>query len=213
MKLKSTITAAVLIAVSFSASAVNKTLPIHKKVVKHIIKAQTFKVDNQNSKIGWLAKKATGEHNGNIKISDGAFKVQNNVLKTASFSIDVSTITDIDLTDPAQNDKLVSTLKSETFFDSGKFPKADFVATSIVKGNNQQYTITGKLTIKGITNDVTFPATVAVNGDKLTANAKLTIDRTKYDIKFRSKNFFENLGDKVIYDDFDLDISLVANAQ
>ncbi|SDT34524.1 Polyisoprenoid-binding protein YceI [Mucilaginibacter mallensis] len=213
MKLNSTLIAAVLIAASFSVSATNKTLPAAKKAVKHIAKEQTFKVDNQTSKIGWLAKKATGEHNGNIKISDGTFNVQNNVLKTANFSIDISTITDIDLTDPAQNDKLVSTLKSDTFFDSGKFPKADFVTTSIVKGSNQQYTITGKLTIKGITNEVSFPATVAVTNNKLTANAKLTIDRTKYDIKFRSKNFFENLGDKVIYDDFDLDISLVANAQ
>lgn len=60
---------------------------------------------------------------------------------------------------------------------------------------------------------VSFPATVVVNNGKLTAKALVKIDRTKYDIRFRSKSFFENLGDKVIYDDFDLDIALVASAQ
>lgn len=180
---------------------------------KRNIKAASFKVDNESSKLTWAAKKATGDHNGEVKISNGNFAVENNNLKGGSFDIDLNTITDADLTDQASNDKLVSTLKSETFFNTGKFPKASFVINSATKTSGNQYDVKGKLTIKGITNDVSFPATIAVNGKKLTANAKITIDRTKYDIKFRSKNFFENLGDKVIYDDFDLNVNLTANAQ
>jgi polyisoprenoid-binding protein YceI len=180
--------------------------------VKHY-KAQNFKVDNQTSKLTWAAKKATGDHNGEVKISNGLFTAENNVLKSGTFDIDLNTITDADLTDQASNDKLISTLKSETFFSTDKFPKANFVITSATKTSGQQYTIKGRLTIKGITNDVSFPATVAVDGKKLNATAKITVDRTKYDIKFRSKNFFENLGDKVIYDDFDLNVNLTANAQ
>ena len=180
---------------------------------KKNFKTASFKVDNENSKLTWAAKKATGDHNGEVKISNGNFSVENNNLKGGSFEIDLNTITDADLTDQASNDKLVSTLKSETFFNTGKFPKASFVISSATKTSGNQYDVKGKLTIKGITNDVSFPATIAVNGKKLTANAKITVDRTKYDIKFRSKNFFENLGDKVIYDDFDLNVNLAANAE
>ncbi|MEO3408529.1 YceI family protein [Mucilaginibacter sp. CAU 1740] len=190
-----------------------KAVNIRTVEEKRNFKAVAFKVDNDGSKLTWAAKKATGDHNGEVKISNGNFSVENNALKGGSFDIDLNTITDADVTDQAQNEKLVSTLKSETFFNTGKFPKATFVIGSATKTSGNQYDVKGKLTIKGITNDVSFPATVAVNGKKLTANAKITIDRTKYDIKFRSKNFFENLGDKVIYDDFDLNVNLSANAQ
>ncbi|WP_121812151.1 YceI family protein [Mucilaginibacter kameinonensis] len=180
---------------------------------KRKIKIASFKVDNESSKLTWSAKKATGDHNGEVKISNGNFSIENNTLKGGSFDIDLNTITDADLTDQAQNEKLVSTLKSETFFNTEKFPKANLVINSATKTSGNQYDVKGKLTIKGITNDVSFPATVTVNGKKLSASAKITVDRTKYDIKFRSKNFFENLGDKVIYDDFDLNVNLTANAQ
>ncbi|NRF38873.1 YceI family protein [Pedobacter foliorum] len=182
-------------------------------VKTHVVKALVYKVDNEGSKLTWLAKKATGEHNGSVKVSNGSFTVDNNTLKTGSFDIDTRTITVTDLTDESANTKLVGHLKSDDFFSAEKFPKANFVISSATKITGNQYNVKGKLTIKGITNEVSFPAVIAVNGKKLTANAKITIDRTKYDIKFRSKNFFENLGDKVIYDDFDIDVALVANAQ
>jgi len=179
----------------------------------HVVKALVYKVDNDGSKLTWLAKKATGEHNGSVKVSNGSFTVDNNTLKTGSFDIDTRTITVADLTDESANTKLVGHLKSDDFFSAEKFPKANFVISSAAKTTGNQYNVKGKLTIKGITNEVSFPAVIDVNGKKLTANAKITIDRTKYDIKFRSKNFFENLGDKVIYDDFDIDVALVANTQ
>ena len=214
MKLSTTTLALFLSStIAISASGLISSPPKKSNSVRTTLKAQSFKVDNQASKIGWLAKKATGEHNGNISINSGALQLQNNVLTAIALDIDTRTITDIDLTEKADNDKLVATLKSETFFNSDKFPKASLVTTSIVHNAGQQYTINGKLTIKGITNDISFPATVGVNGKKLNATAKISIDRTKYDIKFRSKSFFENLGDKVIYDNFDLDVALTANAQ
>jgi polyisoprenoid-binding protein YceI len=201
------------LATAFTPYKTTADLPIKKVAAHRHHKAQSFKVDNQGSKLTWQAKKATGEHNGEVKISNGQFISDNNTLKSGSFDIDLNTITDADLTDQASNDKLVSTLKSETFFSTDKFPKASFVIVSATKTTGNQYDIKGKLTIKGITNDVSFPATLAISGKKLNATAKITVDRTKYDIKFRSKNFFENLGDKVIYDDFDLNVNLVANAQ
>jgi polyisoprenoid-binding protein YceI len=82
--------------------------------------------------------------------------------------------------------------------------------TDAKSSNGKDYTITGNLTIKGVTNPVTFPATVSVEGGKIVANADITFDRTKYDIKFRSGNYFEDLADKMIYDDVTLKVKLVA---
>jgi polyisoprenoid-binding protein YceI len=183
------------------------------RVVSRPIKLQSFQVDIHTSKIKWLAKKVTGEHNGAVAISDGRFHVQNNLVTDASLHIDIGSITDADLTDRASNNKLVTTLKGETFFDSAKYPDASFASTSVVHVSGPQYTVKGNLTIKGITNKLSFPATIIVNQNKLTATAKIAVDRTKFDIKIRSKSFFQNLGDKVIYDNFTLDVTLFANAQ
>jgi hypothetical protein len=70
---------------------------------------------------------------------------------------------------------------------------------------------TSKLTIKGNTKDIEFPATVKQEGKKLTASAKIKVNRTHYDIRYGSKSFFDNLGDKAIGDEFELDLKLVAN--
>lgn len=174
-------------------------------------KAISFKVDPGQSKLTWLAKKVTGEHAGTIQVRSGSLDVDNNVLKGGSFELDTKTITVTDIEDKENNAKLLGHLKSDDFFAVEKFGTAKFVITSAQSKGSGLYQIKGNLTIKGITNEVTFPANVTVDNNKLVAKAKIKVDRTKYDIKFRSKSFFENLGDKTIYDDFDLDIQLVAN--
>jgi len=176
-------------------------------------KPTIFQVDKANSKLTWTAKKVTGQHTGHINISNGALNLDNNTLTGGSFELDTRSISVTDIAEAETNAKLVGHLKSDDFFAVEKFPAASFTITSATPKGSGKYDIAGKLTIKGITNDVSFPATVALTNGKLTAKALVKIDRTKYDIKFRSKSFFENLGDKVIYDDFDLDIALVASAQ
>lgn len=176
-------------------------------------KPAAYKVDAAKSKLTWKGKKVTGEHTGNINLSNGVLNLEGSQLKGGSFEIDTRTITNTDITDKDNNAKLIGHLKSDDFFATDKYPKATLVITSVNPNGASQYNVKGNLTIKGITNEVSFPATIAVNNNQLTANAKITIDRTKYNIKFRSKSFFENLGDKVIYDDFDLDVTLVATAQ
>lgn len=177
-----------------------------------INKVTAFQVDSKNSKLLWTAHKVTGEHAGTINISSGTLNVENNALQSGSFKLDTRSIAVTDIKDADSNAKLVGHLKSDDFFAVEKYPSADFLITGIKPHGNNQYDLTGKLTIKGITNDINFPATITVDKDKLTATAKVKIDRTKYDIKYRSKNYFENLGDKAIYDDFELDITLLANA-
>jgi polyisoprenoid-binding protein YceI len=164
----------------------------------------TVNVNKTASSIGWLAKKVTGQHNGTIGISAGTLNVDGNKLVGGNFTIDMKTIKDLDLTDPASNQKFVGHITSGDFFEIEKFPTATFAITNVSKKS-----ITGNLTIKGITKSITFPAKISVKGGKVTAKADITIDRTDFNIRYGSKKFFESIGDKAIYDDFALTISLV----
>ncbi len=172
-----------------------------------------FKVDEKASTIGWIGKKVTGQHTGNVQIASGELSADKKSIKEGSFEIDMTTMTVTDVTDPNGNSRLLGHLKSDDFFGVEKFPKAKFVITSVTPKTGDEYTVKGNLTIKGITQSIEFPATIKNDGKKLTAVAKIVVDRTKYDIKYRSTNFFENLGDKAISNDFELDVNLVANAQ
>jgi len=179
----------------------------------HAGKTVTYKVDAQESKVTWQAKKVTGEHTGNVKVSSGSLLIDGKSLKGGSFEVDTRSITVTDIADAESNGKLLGHLRSDDFFSVEKYPAANFVITSVKETGAGNYDVKGKLTIKGITNEVNFPASVKQEKDKVLATARITIDRTKYGIKYRSRNFFENLGDKAIYDDFDLNVSLAADKQ
>jgi len=170
-----------------------------------------YKVDAAQSSVKWIGKKVTGEHSGNVTISSGSLTTASNAITAGTVDIDLSTITSTDITDPASNAKLIGHLKSADFFNVASFPKATLVITSSKLKSAGNYDVTGNLTIKGITHPITFPATIQVTADKINATAAITIDRTKYDIKYRSASFFSDLGDKAIDNDFVLNVKLVAN--
>ncbi len=175
--------------------------------------AVKFKVDTKASTLVWTGKKFTGQHSGNILLSSGEIATEGKTVKQGNFDIDVTSLTVTDIKDPASNAKLVGHLKNDDFFGAEQFPKASFVISSVTPKAGDEYTVKGKLTLKGITNDIEFPATIKNDGKKLTAVAKIVVDRSKYNIKFKSPSFFENLGDGVIYDEFELDLNLVAHNQ
>jgi len=171
----------------------------------------TFMVDTEQSEIKWNGKKVTGEHFGNINLASGSLIWNNDQISGGEFVIDMSSITCSDLTDAGTNAKLVNHLKSDDFFGVEKFPNAKFVITSINKDQDDTYNVTGDLTIKENTNEISFPAQINMQDKKLNATANITIDRSKYDVRYGSGSFFDNLGDKMIYDDFNLDLNLVAS--
>ena len=176
------------------------------------IEKNSYTVDTKASALGWLAKKVTGQHDGSIQIKNGALDITNNQLVGGNFIIDMTTIKVLDIKDPDTNKKLLGHLNSKDFFAVDNYKEAKFVITSAKsklsdKGN---YSITGNLTIKGKTHPVTFPAKVDINGSNVTASAVITFDRSKYDVRYGSGSFFENLGDKTIYDEVDMNVKLVA---
>lgn len=172
----------------------------------------TYKVVTTATSMEWSAKKVTGKHNGLVKVISGDLTLDGVNVKGGSFEIDLTSITVEDIKDPGSNGKLLNHLKSDDFFSVEKFPTAKFVISSVTPKSGSTYSVKGKLTIKGITQDIEFPADIAFQGKDMTATAKIKIDRTKFNIRYRSANFFENLGDKAIYDDFELDLKLVAKA-
>jgi len=167
------------------------------------------KVDTDSSKIAWVGKKVTGQHNGTVNIKKGALEMEKGELIGGSFVIDMSSIDVLDL-EGEYKDKLMGHLRSDDFFSVEKHPTAKFVITSINKSEATDAThfIAGDLTIKGITNKITFPANVTVKDGKANAKASFELDRTKWQVKYGSGSFFDGLGDKMIYDDFELTVNL-----
>ena len=168
---------------------------------------QKFEIVSTQSNIDWVGKKVTGAHNGTIAVKEGEFILNNGKLAGGKFAIDTTSIKILDVTDPATNAQFAGHLASDDFFSIEKYPEAILKITS-VSGNH----VEGDLTIKGITHPVAFDAAINVNGDVLIATGKVVIDRTKYGMKFRSGNFFKDLGDTLIYNDFELNVNVTAKA-
>jgi len=178
------------------------------------VKEDTFNINAEESTAKWHAKKVTGEHFGDVKFASGNVIVAGNKLSGGSFDMDMSTINTTDLTGEWKS-KLDKHLNSDDFFSTAKFKTATLKIKSStlienVKAGDNNYMITADLTIKGITNEITFPAMIVVGKKEIIANADLNIDRTKYDIRYGSGKFFASIGDKAISDEFNIKVRVVA---
>ena len=170
---------------------------------------KSVKVDVAASQIVWKAYKVTGEHTGAISVKDGSFDYKDGVLIGGELTIDMKSITCTDLTgDYAQ--KLVGHLHSPDFFATETHPTAKIVLTNVVANGVNRYKVTADLTIKDTTKPVKFIATITEEMGKNVATTDIQIDRSEYDVRYGSGSFFDNLGDKTIYDEFDLSVRLVS---
>lgn len=174
--------------------------------------AADYKLDKSNSKVKWNGKKVTGEHYGTIDLKSGNLEVADNKIKSGTFQMDMTTIVNEDISNESMNDRLVGHLKSDDFFSVDKHPVSTLVLKEVKHKSGNMHSFTGDLTIKGITHPVSFDAEVNVTGSKLNAKGKIEVDRTLYDIKFRSGKFFSDLGDNLIYDTFTLEFNVVATS-
>ena len=164
------------------------------------IKKKTL--NTKESKIEWEGEKLTGSHEGTIMFKEGYLTMDGDKITGGEFIVDMTSIAATDLEGEGKQ-KLEGHLKSVDFFGVANHPTAKLVIKNATK-KGDAYGIIADLTIKGKTNPVTFD--LEMNGD--TATADLTIDRTKYDVKYGSGSIFDGLGDKVIYDEFKLDVKL-----
>lgn len=176
----------------FSATA-NSPIDGEKKEVKV-----------SESKITWKGYKVTGSHEGKIALKSGHLEMDGNKLTGGEFVVDMTSITNLDMAAGEGKEKLEGHLKSDDFFGVENHPTAKLVITSAESMNKNSYSVKGDLTIKGKTNPVTFVVSIYENK----ATATLKVDRAKYDVRYGSGSFFDNLGDKAIYDEFDLVVDL-----
>ncbi len=174
--------------------------------------AESYKADIEASTIEWKGFKPTGEHFGTIAIERGTLDVANGEVVGGSFIIDMKSIVVKDI--PAEkegNAKLTGHLKSPDFFDVDTHPSAGFTITGVEEVDGKTM-LSGNLTLKDVKNNITFPVSVSQNGDELTLESEtFTIDRSKWNVKYGSKSFFDDLGDKFINDDIELKVTVKAS--
>lgn len=202
---------------SFIACKDEKKADAAKEEVKEVKKETAnvsdgiFNANVETSKLNWEGSKPTGTHNGVVAIKEGNLVVKEGKLSAGTFTFDMTAITVLDI--PAEekgNAKLVGHLKSADFFDVENNPTATFAITEVVEGESM--VVKGDLTIKGITKNISFPVSFSsdANGVSL-KGAPFKINRTLFDIKYKSKSFFENLKDKFIDDEFEISFEVNAS--
>ncbi|MEP3836315.1 MAG: YceI family protein [Algibacter sp.] len=181
------------------------------EAVENVVNAEKYTVNSETSTIEWAGYKPTGSHNGTIAIENGILDVTNGKIVGGSFIINMDSITVLDIpADDKGNAKLVGHLKSADFFDVEKHANAAFTITGVeeVEGKTM---LSGNLLLKETKNNVTFPVTVTnANGTITLASETFTIDRTKWNIEYKSKSIFKSIGDKFINDDMELKVTVKA---
>lgn len=164
----------------------------------------------EQSTIHWLGKKTTGQHEGNVNLKSGTLALNGKDFVSGEFVIDMTTITCTDIKEAEDAQHLVDHLKNEDFFNTASFPESLIRIKKMVPGPAAAttYTATADLTIKGIKNEIQFPVKLETNGTGATATADIVIDRTKWNVVYKSKTVFSTLGDKFIYDDMYLTVKI-----
>jgi len=171
----------------------------------NILFAQKLDVNAEKSSIKWLGKKLTYSHDGNVMLKNGFLELKDDQIVAGEFVVDMTSITNTDIEDESRNQRLVGHLKSDDFFGVEKYPTATFVVGQSSKFIDGKANLTGDITIKDNTESINFE--VLRSGKEYTA--RVDIDRSKFDVRFGSDSFFDNLGDNAIADIFTLDIKLV----
>lgn len=172
---------------------------------------ETYSADINESIVKWAASRTGKTHNGTVNITDGMLTFENGQLIGGDFTLNMTSIKVLDIPASSKmNTKLVDHLNSSDFFSTKNHPTGKFVIIGSDPQNGKTI-VKGKLTIKDITHDVSFLATIKNNGDGVEMiSDEFTIDRTKWDVKFRSGKFFDNLKDKLIYDDITIFVKVNA---
>jgi Uncharacterized conserved protein len=160
--------------------------------------------DTTNTKLLWLGEKVTGQHTGTIKLQSGWLNLQDNKIVSGEFDINMASIQESE-----NNEHLLGHLKSDDFFGVEKYPLAKLVITGSTPFDKGTGVVSGTLSIKDSTNPVEFKAAMQKKDDGTWFFANIIVDRTKYNIRYGSGSFFDNLGDKTIYDDFNLKVNLL----
>lgn len=170
----------------------------------------SYSVDAMSSKTRWVAKKVTATHNGSLNVKAGSLTIAGGLLTEAKLVLDMASIVVEDQSGESKAD-LEMHLKSDDFFQVNKHPEATFTMTAARPISKHSFEVKGVLSIRGVSNEVTSVIQITPNGvDRTNISGALVIDRTKFGIKYGSGQFFKDLGDKMIDDEFVVTFDLKA---
>jgi len=184
-------------------------------LVTAIFSQNSLQIDMDKSSIKWKGTKSTGSyHDGliNVKTSKLDFD-KNNQLIGGKIIIDMNSITCTDIQNKKSNRSLVKHLKDDDFFGTEIFPISTLVITNVEKIDEQNFKLIADLTIKENTHPIEFIANIIYNDNTGLASGKLEIDRSKYNVKYRSKSWYPDIGDRFINDNFELFFNLLAKSK
>ena len=175
-----------------------------KVEVKEEVKVEKVVADNNvdltASLLAWKGTKPGGAHNGTVALKPSSLVIEDGKVTGGEFTVDMSSIKNLDIKSPEYAAKLVGHLSNQDFFDVEKFPTSKFVITS-VKDTDGKLAVTGNLTIKDVTKSITIPASLSeADGVYSFKSDTFSIDRADFNVKYGSKKFFDNLKDKFIDD-------------
>ena len=176
------------------------------KMKDKMLKELTYNINPESTQIQWIGKKVTGQHDGKVKVKSGKLMISKSGFSSGEIIVDMNSISVDDIKDKKGNAKLVGHLKSDDFFATDKFKTAKLQMTKVTK-KKAKYEVQGNLTIKDITKPITFMADLAISkSGTATLTADIKVNRTLYGVKYGSGKFFDNLGDRMINDEFTLKI-------
>jgi polyisoprenoid-binding protein YceI len=171
---------------------------------------EKYIIDTKQTVLTWEGSMVFGfdeEHKGYVYVSKGELMIEKDSLAGGTAEIDMNTI---EYGDKENKNTPVKHLKSPDYFDVEKYPTAAFSITKVEYVDTSNTKVTGNLTIKGVTNPVTFPAKIAIKDGIATANGKLIIDRTQWGIRYQSGKFYDNLADGAVSDEIEIHMKIVA---
>lgn len=140
---------------------------------------KAYLITAENSKVEFVGSKVTGKHDGGFKQFQGEVHVADGAVAHAKVTIDTTSLW-------SDNDRLTGHLKNPDFFDVEKYPTSVFETTAI-SGSGANATVTGNLTLHGITKQITFPAKIEVKDDLVTVAAEFAINRFDFEMKYPGK--------------------------
>lgn len=187
----------------------NKNKESSSSAFLHVGDEKYMTIDTKESVVTWNGKSQIGSnsHTGYVYISKGELMIENGQLMGGTVEIDMNTIED---EKHGKDNGLVNHLKDPDFFDVKKFPTSSIELDKAASASGENVKVKGNLTIKGITNPVIFPAKIEVKEGIVRMDGKLIIDRTKWDIRYKSGKFYDNLADGAISDSIEFTVKIVA---
>lgn len=173
--------------------------------------SKTYEVVAEESFIKWTGSKPTEDHYGKVRLLPSPVEISGNLVKGGDLIVDMNSLTVEDIKDEEKNAKLLGHLKNQDFFSVEEYPEAQFMINESMANDTARLVI-GELMIKGISQPAEIRYDIKRNGDVVVLEGVYVFDRTLYDIKYKSKTVFGDLGDKFINDEIKLEFNIVLKA-